>query len=242
MDEVTNVGGADAGSGEGSGVAAESGGSLISRTGAVGGSGGESGDAGAVGGASLISRMAGEGGEDGPDAGGKAGEQDAGGEKTDPALAVTPDGPEGYDLSFGEGTEVDQHLLGDFTRTAHELGLTKGQAQKLAAMYEARINQATQAVQDEQAAALRVAREAWISEIKGRPTFKSEESQVKKALAAFGSPELFDLLDQTRLGDHPVFWNFMARTGQALGEPGFHGRGAGGGPEPPLPARMWPNM
>ena len=46
-----------------------------------------------------------------------------------------PDSPEGYELTFDEGVQVDKALLGNFQTTAHKLGLNTGQAQELASLY-----------------------------------------------------------------------------------------------------------
>lgn len=237
--DTTKAGGAEAGAGGSSGGAAESGDSFMSQMTATEAAESQA-ESGEGGGSTLMGQLAGDSGRDegGQSKGDEPGQGDKPGQG-DPALGLVPEGPDGYGLTFGEETEVDQDLLGDFTKTAHELGLNKGQAQKLAAMYEGRMAQAAQKVQAEQAALLMKAKEAWVSEIKGRPTYQAEVAHVKRALARFGSPELNDLMNESHLGDHPVFWDFMSRAGAAMAEPGFHGKSDDGGKEPPLIDRMW---
>ena len=157
--------------------------------------------------------------------GAKAQEGDAGkeeGKKADPDAEV-PDKPEGYDLKFAEGTEVDTALLDSFRKGALEMGLTRGQAQKLGNLYEAHMKGAAERVQAEQTKALLAARKAWEAEITSQPNFREDLGRIQNALRQFGDKELFDLLDQTNLGSHPRMFAFMAKIGKALAEPGFHG-------------------
>ncbi len=160
----------------------------------------------------------------------KAGQQEGQGtgqqDQDDPAAKV-PDTPEGYDLKFDPKTQVDNGLLGDFRKTARELGLTQGQAQKLGSMYEARMAEADRRMAEAQTRALLEARKGWEAEITARPSFHAEKGHIQAALRQFGDRELFDLLDQTNLGSHPKMWDFMAKVGKALAEPGFRGETAG---------------
>lgn len=179
---------------------------------------------------SLMSRDATEGqqtagrnaGQQGQDAN-KQGNQ---GKPDDPAAKV-PDKPEGYDLKFAAETQVDNDLLGDFRKTAKEIGLTQGQAQKLGSMYEARMAEAGKRMVEAQTQAMLEARKGWEAEITKRPAFEAERGHIQAAMRQFGDKELFDLLDQTNLGSHPKMWDFMAKVGKALAEPGFRGENTG---------------
>jgi len=55
---------------------------------------------------------------------------------------------------------------------------------------------------------------------------------AKKALEAFGTPELKTLLNESGLGNHPDVIRFMVRAGKAISEDGFvsGARGAAGSP------------
>ena len=185
---------------------------------------------------SLLSRAATEGGakgNDAPDADKKndAGEEQPKGKeeeepKDDPAAQV-PDKAEGYELTFAKDTQVDAALLDGFRKTALEIGLTRGQAQKLGSLYEAHMKEAATRVQEEQTRALLQARKAWEAEITSQPGFREDLGRIQTALRQFGDRELYEILDQTNLGSHPKMFAFMAKIGRALAEPGFHGGTAG---------------
>lgn len=185
---------------------------------------------------SLLSRAANEGdGQDmdAPGAGkeGAAGQEQPkgkeGGEPKDDPAAQVPDKPEGYELTFAKDTQVDAALLDGFRTTALEIGLTKGQAQKLGSLYEAHMKEAAGRMQEEQTRALLQARKAWEAEITSQPGFREDLGRIQAALRQFGDRELYELLDQTNLGSHPKMFAFMAKIGRALAEPGFHGGTAG---------------
>lgn len=152
---------------------------------------------------------------------------DKGAEKKDDPADKTPDKPEGYDLKFAEGTQVDQELLAGFQKTAHELGISQGKAQKLVELYQAHAARAGDRLADAQRQALEKARTEWEAEIQKSPGFVQERENIRSALRQYGDAELYDLLDQTNLGSHPKMWAFMSRVGKALAEPGFHGKNAG---------------
>jgi len=196
------------------------------NTGAGNSGGNTSGD---VQNGSLMSRDAKAGQQEGQNSGqqGQDGnKQDGQGKPDDPAAKV-PDKPEGYDLKFSPETQVDNDLLGDFRKTAKEIGLTQGQAQKLGSMYEARMAEVGKRMVEAQTQAMLEARKGWEAEITKRPAFQAEQGHIQAALRQFGDKELFDLLDQTNLGSHPKMWDFMAKVGKALAEPGFRGENSG---------------
>ena len=144
-------------------------------------------------------------------------------EPPDP-LAQVPESPDGYTLAFGEGVTVDTGLLGTFQTTAHELGLNQGQAQKLAELYATH----TAGAEQKQTAALKQTVTGWEKEITASPGFEGQNADAQRALASFGSAELFEVMDQTLIGSHPAMFNFMANIGKALAEPDFKGKGGNG--------------
>ena len=166
-----------------------------------------------------------DGKNDGPENDAGKGEG-KGGKREDPA-AQAPDKAEDYDLKFSPETRVDAELLGSFCQTALELGLTRGQAQKLGSLYEGHMAKSAERMRAEQTRALLEARKGWEDEITGTPTFQEDQARIQSALRRFGDAELYELLDQTNLGSHPKMWAFMAKVGKALAEPGFHGERAG---------------
>jgi hypothetical protein len=156
--------------------------------------------------------------------------------------ATVPDSPEGYKLEFSPDTNVDKDLLGNFTKTAHELGITNEQAQKLGGMYEGYVKDAQLKMQKAAQEHAFSTVQNWEKEIKSAPTYPEDRANAMKALRQFGDKELNAVLDQTYLGSHPRFFKFMAQVGKALSEPGFHGSGNGGGNDVPLRDRLWPDM
>ncbi len=188
---------------------------------------------------SLISQLGGPG----EGAGEGKGEEPAKELTPEEAAALkVPESPEAYSLTFGEGVEVDAPILDSFTKTAHELGLTQGQAQKLASFYEGEIKgvfSRLEAVREKEFAA---ARGAWLEEIKGDPNYARKADQVGLALAGFGDPKLYDIMNQTGLGDHPVMFDFLARIGSRLGEMGFKGLGSAANRELDPAKILYPNQ
>ncbi|MDL2315705.1 hypothetical protein LJC59_01290 [Desulfovibrio sp. OttesenSCG-928-A18] len=157
----------------------------------------------------------------------KEGKDGQGSDKdADDQLSKVPDSPDGYALSFAEGTRVDEALLGDFRSTAHELGLSQAQAQKIAELYAGYVPKAAEQAQKAQQEALLSARKQWEAEITKSPSFAADRGLAQAALRQYGSQELYALLDQTNLGSHPEMFNFIVKVGKALAEPGFKG-GAG---------------
>jgi hypothetical protein len=164
------------------------------------------------------------------------------GAKPEAALDTKPEAPDGYTLNFAEGIEVDTALLGTFQATAHEMGLTVGQSQKLADLYAGHTAEQARSFQEAQYKALNDYITARNAELARRPDFQAELTLAKKTLREFGSPELAEALAQTAMGSHPALFDFMAKVGKALGEPEM--RGGPGGPEGavPLQDRLWPGM
>lgn len=136
-----------------------------------------------------------------------------------------PDDPAGYALSFARETRVDGEMLGRFRQTAHELGLSRGQAQKLASMYETHAAKAGERAALEREKAARATLARWEEEIAASPTYARDEVAVKTLLRRYGDRELYQLFDHSRLGAHPKVWTFMARVGRLLGESPLHGNG-----------------
>ena len=157
------------------------------------------------------------------------------------ADAVVPDKPEGYALQFAEGLDVDNALLGGFKNTAHELGLNQSQAQKLADMYVNHMKDSAKSFHETQAKALSEAQQGWEKEITSRPAFKQEVGDARRVLVQYGSPELSAIMDQSLMGSHPVFFDFVVKVGKALAEPELRGMG-GSDKKVPLADRLWPTM
>ena len=98
---------------------------------------------------------------------------------------------------------------------AQELGLNQDQAQKFVSMYAEKVNA------DQKAWADQVA--SWADESRndtefGGAKFDENLGTAIKAVQAFGSPKMLDLLNTTGLGNHPEMLRFCLRVGAALGE------------------------
>ena len=152
-----------------------------------------------------------------------------------------PETPEAYRIAFGKDVSVDTELLAGFKDVAHSMGLAHGQAQELADFYVAHAAASSKAYQNAQIAALKEARKGWEATITARPEFRQELVEVKRTMKEFGSQELVGIMDQTLLGSHPVFFDFVVKIGKALAEPQIRGNAAGGRDEIPLIDRLWPD-
>lgn len=165
------------------------------------------------------------------------GEGGAGKEESpkDPALAI-PETPEGYELSFDDGVQVDKALLGTFQEVAHKMGLNAGQAQEVASVYAAHVAEQEKAQQQ----ALAEVQRGWEDEIKESPTFKTDVVNARKTLVQFGSfgtvdgkgnpiidPELAEVFNETMIGSHPKVFKMFVDIGKALAEPKIMGNGTG---------------
>lgn len=137
-----------------------------------------------------------------------------------------PEFPDGYELTFARDVSVDTELLGAFRGTAHELGITQGQAQKLADLYAGHAADTAR----RQAEGLRQAVDGWEAEIKAMPGYAGMRTDAQRALAQYGSPELFRVIDETLIGSHPSMFRFMAAVGKALAEPPARGKSASSAP------------
>lgn len=127
--------------------------------------------------------------------------------------------PEKYEFKAPDGREFDGETIAAYSEVARELGLSQDAAQKLldrmgpqmAQRQEAQI----QAVRDEWTRSATSDREF------GGPALAENLSVAKKALDAFGTPELRDLLNTSGLGNHPEVIRLFFRAGKAISEDRF---------------------
>ena len=160
------------------------------------------------------------------------------GEPQEDTADLKPETPEGYALNFADGTEVDAELLGQFQKTAHEMGLPLGQAQKMADLYAGHMADLNQKYQEAQFQALNDYINTQNAELAKRPGFQEELGLARKTLKEFGSDALAEVFQQTAMGSHPAMFDFVVKVGKALGEPGFKG-GPGRSADSPLHERIW---
>ena len=124
-----------------------------------------------------------------------------------------------YEFTMPEGVEIDPATLGNLTELSKELGLTKEQAQKVADL-GAQQAQRWAAAQEQ---AINDVSAQWIDTVKtdreiGGDRMAEKLAVAKRALDRFGSPELTQLLDESRLGNHPELIRAFYRAGKAISD------------------------
>lgn len=151
--------------------------------------------------------------------------------------------PEKYEIALPEGSAIDPEILGAFEGVARELQMPQAEAQKvvetLAPVIAAR-------VQQQQRDAIARVSDEWSTATKADPEIGGEKlaanlTVAKKALVAFGSPALSNLLNESRLGNHPEVIRLLAKAGAAISEDSVViGRNAE--PSRTVAQRLYPTM
>ena len=128
--------------------------------------------------------------------------------------------PENYeDFKAPEGIALDAEMATEFKSLAKELNLPQDAAQKVAdlgaKMAQKWAGQQTEAIQKAHA--------DWIGGTKadkeiGGDKLPENIAVAKKALDAFGTPELRTLLNESGLGNHPEVIRVFYRAGKAISE------------------------
>jgi len=136
--------------------------------------------------------------------------------------------PEKYEFTQPEGVSMDAEALGEFEGLAKELKLSQEEAQKVTDI-GAKLAQKWEAKQADviQQAAAEWAATATADKEYGGEKLTESLTVAKKALDAFGTPELRTLLNDSRLGNHPEVIRFMVRAGKAISEDRMVTGGAG---------------
>lgn len=147
--------------------------------------------------------------------------------------------PESYDLKMPEGVELDQAAAAEFTAIAKELKLDQAAAQKLADVG------AKMAQRQVEAHAKLV--ESWAEQVKtdneiGGDKLAENLGVARKALEAFGTPGLRDVLNATGLGNHPEIIRAFYKVGKAISEDRFVGGAPKGGTADDPAKKLFPNM
>lgn len=151
--------------------------------------------------------------------------------------------PETYEFKTPEGAPLEGEFLGEFAAVAKELGLSQEEATKVA---EIGAKMATNfSVQQEQA----LARQAteWANAVTADKDIGGDKlpetlAIAKKALADLGTPELKDLLEKSKLGNHPEVIRFMAKAGKAISQDSKLVSGSRQTTIESVAQRMYPNM
>jgi len=150
--------------------------------------------------------------------------------------------PEKYEFTMPTDIQMDAGSVEAFSEFARDAGLSQEAAQKM-------MDKMAPAMQARQAAALDAARSSWLESSKADKEFGGANltenlSVAKKAIDAFGTPELRTLLEESGLGNHPELIRAFYRAGKQISEDRFVPSGMNGarsGGRDPA-ASLYPNQ
>jgi hypothetical protein len=153
---------------------------------------------------------------------------------------VVPDTYEAFTLP--EGVALDPEIDAKLKETAKELGLTQEQAQKIA---DLGAQQSARWVGDLNAQ-VEATSQSWVDAAKADPEIGGNRlgdtlSASKLALDRFATPELKELLETSRLGNHPEVIRLMAKVGRAISDDSFVPSGDTRTTPKTLSERLYPN-
>lgn len=145
-----------------------------------------------------------------------------------PSNKVPDDGK--YDFKMPEGMALDEKLAAAMSPVLKDLGLTQGQAQKLAETFAA----SKKAEAEAGAAEWAGIQSGWVGAAKkdseiGGAKWEASVATAQGALARFGTPGLKAFLLESGGGNHPEVIRFMARVGSVISEDNPGGGDTGGG-------------
>jgi hypothetical protein len=127
--------------------------------------------------------------------------------------------PEKYEFALPDGFQMDEDGLAAFSEFAKDLDMPQEAAQKM-------LEKMGPVMQQRQMAAIEKVQTEWTEASKSDKEFggaKLDENLAvaKKALDAFGTPELSKLLKETGLGNNPEIIRAFYRAGKAISEDSF---------------------
>lgn len=155
------------------------------------------------------------------------------------AKTEAPLAPESYAFEIPEGVTLDKAATDEFSTVAKELKLDQATAQKVAdvgikmAQRQQEVFQATKAAW---ADAARTDKEI------GGDGFEQNMAVALKAMNAFGSPELKDVLNASGLGNHPAVIKLLVKAGKVISEDGFVTGSPKGANDGDPAKKLFPNM
>ncbi len=168
---------------------------------------------------------------------------------TDPAAAKTgeegaaakPDdsaqtAPEKYEFKAPEGQGFEPSVIDAYSEVAKELNLSQENAQKILDKVSPALAKAQQTAAETQFA--KWAEDARADKEFGGDNFDANLATAKKALDAYGSKELGDMLRTTGLGNHPEVIRLLVKVGKSVSEDTFV-RGAEATPQQNAAARLY---
>ena len=127
--------------------------------------------------------------------------------------------PDKYEFTAPEGSTLNEGSLAQFSEVSREIGLSQEQAQAV-------ITKMAPVIAAQSVEAVRAAQAEWKASQLTDSEFGGEHLAAnlgiaRKALQAFGTPELTQLLNQSGLGDHPEILRAFYRAGKAISEDTF---------------------
>lgn len=154
--------------------------------------------------------------------------------------------PEKYDdFKVPEGAqELDKAKLEEFLPVAKALNLTQEAAQKLIDFYAKTQADAINAMTTKWAEThAQWRKDAETDAEIGGANLQDSLKAVNAFKKAFGSPELDQLLEDTRIGDHPALLRAFVKVGKAVSEAGAHfGRGSSAATPEDAASTFYPSM
>jgi hypothetical protein len=145
-----------------------------------------------------------------------------------------------YKFDTPEGMGLDEAGMQEFTVIAKELKLPQDAAKRLVDLEVKRI-------QGQQEQHLKLV-ESWGEAVKsdqeiGGAKLDENLAVARRAVDAFGSPALKELLNTTGLGNHPEVVKAFYKAGKAISEDGFvRGQPKGAATESDLAKSLFPSM
>jgi hypothetical protein len=146
--------------------------------------------------------------------------------------------PEHYAFQAPEGIELDTAATEEWAGLAKELKLSQADAQKAVDLAAGMVKRQQDAHADLVT--------SWTEQAKtdkeiGGDRLNENLAVAKRALEAFGTPELRDVLNMTGLGNHPEVIRAFYRAGMKISEDGFIAGAAKAGAVD-MAKRMFPTM
>jgi hypothetical protein len=132
--------------------------------------------------------------------------------------------PEEYaEFTVPEGFELDQEVGAKFSEMARGLNLTQEQAQGLVGLQNELMQKYEDQRQESLTQALEAQRNRWADEIRNDPEvggaqFDSTVQTAMKAMQAFGSDDLRQLLNESGIGNHPAVVKLFHKIGKGMSE------------------------
>jgi hypothetical protein len=140
--------------------------------------------------------------------------QEATQEKDEPQGA-----PEKYEFATPEGVKFDEGITEKLSALAKEKNLSQEDAQKFADLGVEVAKQTRDAYAKQiEEVQMKWANDSRVDKEFGGDKLAANMAVSKRALEAFGSPELKQMLNETGLGNHPEIIRAFFRVGQAISE------------------------